>query len=110
VGDSPLTFIVGGWGGTVVGLSNIDSYSAVENQTTSGMTFVDNRWYRIRLRVTPKKIETWIDDEQKVDLERAGHEFTIWPQQEPGKPLGITSYYTKAALRNLQVRLLGETE
>ena len=110
VGDSPLTLILGGWGGSTVGLSNIDGYSAVENQTTTSMSFESKRWYRIRLRVTPEKVEAWVDDEKKIDLERGQHQFTVWPQQEPGRPLGITSYATKAALRGMRMRALGETK
>jgi hypothetical protein len=104
VGDSPLTLILGGWGGTTVGLSNIDSYSAVENETTTSRTFENGRWYRIRLRVTGEKIRVWIDDDKVIDVAREGREFTIWPQQEPGRPLGITTYYTHGALRNIRVR------
>jgi hypothetical protein len=106
VGNQHVTLILGGWGGNVVGLSNIDSYSAVENETTAGKEFENGRWYAIGVRVTATKIETWIDDDQVIDFDRTGHQFTIWPQQEPGKPLGITSYYTKAAFRNIRVRAL----
>jgi hypothetical protein len=104
VGESPCTLIVGGWGGSVVGLSNVDGRHAEENETTSGMTFENERWYRIRLRVTRDSIEAWIDDQQKVDLAREDHRFTIWMEQEPMKPFGIATWYTKAALRNIVVR------
>lgn len=108
VADSHLTLILGGWGGTTVGLSNIDGLSAIENETTSFVDFEEDRWYRIRLRVTSDRIEAWIDDEKKIDLAPAGKRFDIWPQQEPGKPLGITSYVTRAALRKIAVRRLGD--
>ncbi len=106
VADSHLSLILGGWGGSVVGLSNIDGYSAVENQTTTSMEFQNGRWYRIRLRVTRERVEAWLDDEKKIDLERPGHRFSIWPQQEPGKPLGITTYRTKGALRGIRMKKL----
>ena len=106
VGDAFLTFIVGGWHGTVVGLSNVDGYSAAENQTTSTMTFEKDRWYRLRLQVTKEKVEAWIDDEKKIDLDRGNHRFAVWLVQEPARPLGITTYYTKAALRDLKIRAL----
>lgn len=108
VADAHLSLILGGWGGSVVGISNIDGYSAVENQTTTSVRFEDGRWYRIRVRVGAERIQAWLDDEKKVDFERAGHRFSIWPQQEPGKPLGITTYATKGALRGIRLRKLSD--
>jgi hypothetical protein len=101
VGDSPLTLIVGGWGGCIVGLSNVDGFHAAENETTTAMTFENGRWYRIQLRVTASSIEAWIDDQQLIDLARGGQDFSIWIEQEPAKPFGVATYYTKAALRNI---------
>ena len=61
VGKSAATFVVGGWGGMVVGISSIDHADAAENETTAGIAFEDNRWYRIRVRVTDTKLEAWVD-------------------------------------------------
>ena len=36
-GKDPCTLIVGGWGGTVVGLSSINGMDASENETTINM-------------------------------------------------------------------------
>lgn len=106
VGEEPCTLIIGGWGGTVVGLSNVDHYAAAENETTQGMGFENDRWYRIRLRVTPERIAAWIDDEPVVDLEREGHTFSVWWEQEPARPLGIATWETGAALRNIRIRAI----
>ena len=70
-------------------------------------TFEDGRWYAIHLRVT-RRIEAWIDGDQVVDLDRLGREFSIWPEQDPARPFGIATYFTKATIRNLQVRRLIE--
>jgi len=107
VGASACTFIVGGWGGMVVGLSNVDGYDASDNDTTMGMEFADNRWYRIRVKVTDEKIEAWIDNEQKVDLEIKGRKITLrWGEIDKSLPLGVATYMTTAALRNLRLRTL----
>ena len=103
-GDEPCTLILGGWGGGVVGLSNVDEYHAAENETTLGMDFEDERWYRVRLRVTRPRIQAWIDDDLVIDLEREGRHFSIWIDQEPCAPLGIGTWETKAALRNIRMR------
>jgi len=106
IGTSWLTLIVGGWGGMVVGLSNIDGLNASENQTTQGVIFELGRWYHIRLRVTAAEVEAWINDEKMIDLPRAHHKFDIWWEQEPVKPFGVTSWHTGAALRNIMLRRL----
>ncbi len=106
VGPNYLTLIVGGWGGGVLGLSNIDNLNASENETSRFLSFDENRWYKLRLRVTPANIAVWLDDEQVIDLATAGHEFTIWFEQQPLRPLGIATWHTAAVLRNLRVRLL----
>lgn len=107
VGEEPCTLIVGGWGGNVVGLSNVDHQHAAENITTTGMSFESERWYRIRLRVTPGRISAWIDEEHVIDLERDRHSFSVWYEQEPVRPFGISTWDTGAALKDIRVRELG---
>jgi len=104
VGKSPCTLIVGGWGGTVVGLSSIDGLDASENETGRLKKFSHNRWYKIRLRVTRELIQAWIDGQKMVDLPIKGKELSIRPEVELSKPFGIASWKTTAALRNICVR------
>jgi hypothetical protein len=103
VDKSHCTLILGGWGGGTTGLSNIDDYSAVENETTDYIPFENGRWYRIRLRVEPQRIQAWVDDKRIVDVMTADKRFSIWWEQEPVRPIGIATWNTRAALRNLQV-------
>lgn len=106
VGKDPCSLIVGGWGGGVVGLSSIDSQDAANNETTRYVSFKSGRWYAIRLRVTPKKIEAWIDEDKVIDVSTEGHTLSIRLEVEESKPLGIASWSTTAALRNIKVRRL----
>lgn len=108
VGDAPCSLIVGGWGGGVIGLSSINGFDASENETSDYMEFENGRWYKIRLRVTKDKVEAWIDDKQIVDVDREGRTFTIRVEVELSKPLGIASWQTTAALRNIVLTRLGE--
>jgi hypothetical protein len=108
VGKDPCTLIVGGWGGTVVGLSCINSMDASKNETTKLRQFEKNRWYKIRLQVTEKEIKAWIDDENVVDFTIGDSKLSIRPEVELSKPFGIASWNTSASLRNIQVRMLNE--
>ena len=104
VGDEPCTLICGGWGGMVVGLSNVDDMHAAENLTTTSMQFENDKWYRIHLEVTSDRIRTIIDDEVMIDLEREDHRFSVWWEQSPVKPFGVSTWDTGGAIRNIQVR------
>ncbi len=109
-GDKPISWIVGGWGGTVVGLSNVNGFSAVENETTKTMEFEDERWYRLRLRVSKAKIEAWIDEEKVIDLPTMDKEFTIRWSVEPSLPLGFATWKTGGELRDIRIRSLEKDE
>ncbi len=100
------TLICGGWGGQLVGLSNIDGYAAAENMTTTSIEFERNRWYAIDLMVTEGHVTVWIDNEKVIDLATEKHKFDVWLQQEDTRPFGFTSYATTGALRNITLRRL----
>jgi hypothetical protein len=110
VGDDPCTLVVGGWGGMVVGLSNVDFYDASENPTTKTVTFKEKQWYRVRIRVSDAAIEAWIDDQQLVNQARKGHKFSIRLECDLCKPLGISTWCTAGAVRNIRVRKLKPEE
>ena len=106
--ESYVTLIVGGWGGGATGLSNVDGVSAIENETATFRSYKQNQWYKIRLRVTHDKILAWIDDKEIIDLDTKNRSFSIWWEQEPLRPLGIATWYTQAALRNIRLTRLEE--
>ena len=106
VGQQPCTLVVGGWGGTVVGLSNVDFYDASDNLTTSFQEFEDKQWYKVRIRVTAAKIEAWIDDKRVVNQPRKGHKFGIRMEVDLCQPLGISTWCTSGAVRNIRMRRL----
>lgn len=108
VGDSHCSFIVGGWAGAVVGLSNIDDRDASENETTRYMTFKNKVWYRVRVRVTPERIQAWIDDKKIVDQVITGRKISTRPEMDLSKPFGIAAWQTRAALKNIELRVLPE--
>jgi 3-keto-disaccharide hydrolase len=110
VADSFCSLVVGGWGGTVLGLSSIDYMDASENQTGKFKEFKQNQWYKIRIRVTKERIQAWIDEEQLVDVDTKDRKISIRFECDPCKPFGIASYGTTGAVRDIRVRLLTEAE
>jgi len=110
VGDDPCSLIVGGWGGGLVGLSSLDRYDASENETSTWMTFKNKQWYKIRLRVTGKSIAAWIDQEQVINVNIEGREISIRPEVELSAPLGVATWVTTGALRDIRIRKLTDEE
>jgi hypothetical protein len=110
VGDTFCSFVTGGWGGTVVGLSSVNALDAVENETTKIMDFNKNQWYRVRIRVTKEKIEAWIDNEQMVEMETKDKKITLRAECDPCKPFGVATWRTEGAVRDIRVRMLTDAE
>jgi hypothetical protein len=106
VDKSYCSFIVGGWGGPVVGLSSIDDNDAANNETRILKKFEHDTWYNIHLKVTEKKIEAWIDEEQVVDFVTEGRKLSIRPEVTLSTPFGICTWMTTARIRHIRVRLL----
>jgi hypothetical protein len=110
VGDGFCSLVVGGWGGMLVGISSINGSDASENETTTNLEFKEDTWYRIRIRVSPAKVEAWIGDEKVVDVERKGKTFSTRIECEDCQPFGIATYDTVGAVRDIRVRMLTEAE
>ncbi len=108
VGENPCTLILGGWGGTLCGLSSLDSYDASENETTTFVDFNQNQWYKVRLRVTPVRIKAWLDEEPLIDIDTTGRSIDIRFECMPCLPLGIATYNTTGAIRNIKLKKLEE--
>ena len=99
--------ILGGWGGSLIGISSLDDFDASENETGDAYIFEDNRWYDIRLKVTSGEIFVWIDDEQVIDVEVEGRKVGMrFGEIEMSVPLGITTFATTGVLRDVILKRL----
>ncbi|MEE3230850.1 MAG: DUF1080 domain-containing protein [Planctomycetota bacterium] len=108
VNDSFASLILGGWGGTVCGISCLDGEDAANNETTTSTNFNNNTWYAVRLRVTKNKLEAWLDNEQIVNADTKDREIGVRIEVEESRPLGLATFQTTAALRNISWRKLAE--
>ena len=100
-----VSLIVGGWGGSVVGVSSIDGLDASENSTGSQYEFEDGRWYRIRVEVGEEHLQAWIDDRQVVDAHTEGQKLSLREGPiEDCAPFGLATWVTKAEIRGVRWR------
>lgn len=106
VDKQDCSFIVGGWGGGTVGLSSINSEDASQNETTQFKNFVNGKWHHIRVRVETGKIQAWIDEERVVNFDIEDKRLSIRFEVEPSLPLGISTWNTAAAYKNIQYKKL----
>ncbi len=105
------TLICGGWGGSVTGISCIDSMDASDNNTSSYQRYKDDEWYAIKLRVTPKNLSVWLGDKQIIDEDIEGKKISVRPGPiESYLPLSLTTFNTMAAIRNIKLTPIPETK
>jgi len=104
--DSHCSLIVGGWGGSLIGISSFDDLDASENETTTVMDFENGRWYTVRVKVTENHIQAWIDDKQVVDAQPGERRVSVRVEVEASRPLGVAAWNTKAAIRSIELRNL----
>jgi len=101
--DTYASLIFGGWRGIVNGLSSIDGYDALENETTQFFSLRDNQWYPVELRVTKDRIEAFVGTYQIVDLETKGKSLHL----RPGLlDTGFTlwTYLSTGEIRNVRLK------
>ena len=103
--DAHATLILGGWGGSLIGISSIDDFDASENETGDAYIFEENQWYDIRLQVTGSKLKVFINGETVIDADVAGKKVAMRVGEiEMSVPLGITTYGTTSEFKNIVLR------
>lgn len=103
--EEHFTFICGGWGGGVIGISSINGMDASENETTEYKKFEKNQWYRISLRVLDDRIQAWIDGKLFVDVSTVDVTVNMRIGEiEESIPLGVATWMTSSAIRDIRVR------
>lgn len=105
--EKHASLVVGGWGGSMTGISSVDHYDASENSTSTIGNYENGKWYKIRLRATGDRIEAWIDDEQVVNLTTTGKNIDMrFGEIEESVPLGVSVFMTTAEVRDLRLKRL----
>ena len=116
VKEAFCTFINGGWGGGLTGLSSIDGVNASENETASYYQYRDNIWHRFRIRVTDDVIQVWVtpqdrdgnwgEEKSVIRLETEGKQLSTRSEVGRLQPLGFATWNTEGQLRRIEYRTL----
>lgn len=107
IGETFATFVTGGWGGDIIGISSIDGWDASDNETRAYFTFERDRWYAFRLRVSKGQIGVWIDNKQVVDVDVNGRTVDLRRGDiKLSAPFGFASYNTTGAIRKIEYQRL----
>ena len=116
VKESFCTFVNGGWGGGVTGLSSIDGFDASENPSSFYFDYRANAWHRFRIQVSDNTIQIWISAQDKegnwleeksvIKLDTEDKTFSTRMEVERYKPLGFCTWNTEGQLRKIEYRII----
>jgi hypothetical protein len=110
VGKSHVTFVNGGWGGSVTGISSLDGFDASENETGTFFDYKNNKWYKFRIRITDEKMQCFVDDKKMIDVGYKDRTIGTRIEADLSKPLGFATWETKGAVRKIEIRMLTPAE
>ena len=103
VGDQFASLIVGGWGGSVVGISCVDGKAANENKTTSDMQFIHKQWYTVEVVVRGNRLTCSVDDRKVVEIDTTGHKFSLRGGCEPSQPFAVFTFATCIEVDRIEI-------
>lgn len=109
VAGAHLTLVLGGWGGTVCGLSNLDGLDAAHNDTRRLHHFETGVVQRVRLVVTPARVAVTLAGEPFLACDLRGRQLSLRAEMAPCRPLAVASYATRAAVASVRWRPLPDT-
>ena len=109
--DTHATFVLGGWGGAVCGISSIDYMDAMDNSTMTAREFVEGTWYKIRLVVSDHRFQGFVDGDRIVNIGIKGRKIGMrFGEIEESVPFAISTFRTTGEYRNIEIRKLNESE
>jgi hypothetical protein len=107
------TVIIGGWGGSLCGVSSVDYLDASENQWSECKNLENNRWYRLRVRVTPGVLQVFLNDKlygARIEYGEPRRLSLRYGDIDRTAPLGLATYCTRAWWRNFTLTPITELE
>lgn len=99
-----LTLVLGGWGGTVCGLSSLDGEDASSNDTRTLRHFKTGVDAAVRVRVDGDDVRVYVDDQPFLAASLRDREVNVRAEVEPCRPFGFCCYLTTARIADLRWR------
>ncbi|WP_145198993.1 hypothetical protein [Planctomycetes bacterium Poly30] len=109
VRDGHLTLVLGGWGGTLCGLSCIDGEDASTNATRTYVEFPNGKRQTVLIEVEDHRVRALVNGEGIVDVDLTGKRLGVRPEVTPSLPLGIASFATCTVLHSVRLGVRSET-
>jgi len=89
-----ISLVLGGWGGTVCGLSCLDGEDASRNPTRFLRAFPPGVRTALRMEVRDAFVRAWLDGQLVVDVDLTGREVSVRAELLPSRPLGLAAFAT----------------
>jgi hypothetical protein len=105
--NSAASLVLGGWGGSLCGISSINGNDAANNEHTTTRDFPKDKWVHVRLRVTPDRIKAWLDRDEEnpiLDVDTTDVEISTRADIDAARPLGLSTFQTAAAYKNITLK------
>ena len=105
--NSAASLVLGGWGGSLIGISSINGNDAANNEHTTTRDFPKDKWFHVRLRVTPDRIKAWLDRDEEnpiLDVDTTNVEISTRADIDAARPLGLSTFQTAAAYKNITLK------
>lgn len=107
--DTCATFVAGGWGGALTGISCVDGMDASANSTGMTQNYAQGEWYSFRIEVVPESIKVWNGSAIIVNLPLEGRKISLRPGElEYSAPFGLGTYQTRGEIRHLRILKLND--
>ena len=111
IGEEHCSFICGGWGGGLIGISSINGNDASSNHTARAGSFKNKQWYSFRIRVDEKQLQVWIEGEDEpIQVERDGNKFSVRAEVRASRPLGYCGFESEVEVKDWEFRTLEPTK
>jgi len=94
VAGGHLSLVLGGWGGTVCGLSSLDGLDASENLTRFVRAFPPGARTHVRVEVDATLVRAAVDGVEVVRVDLAGRRVDVREELRSSCPLGIAAFAT----------------
>ena len=105
------SFVLGGWGGSVCGISSIDFMDAMENSTMTVRDFDQGKWYKLRLLVSENRFQGFVGEKQIVNVGIKDRKIGMrFGEIEESVPLGLSTFRTTAEYKNITIRHLNDKQ